>query len=126
MPTDLQLVYAAGLIDGEGSVCLRKTGRWRRPQISAGSTTPKLLEALKATFGGNIYPAANGTPQKPMFRWILNGDAAIVALQQLLPFLQEPDKARRAQLLLFEYPTVYASRDPDAQTAFEVRFFDRD
>jgi hypothetical protein len=50
------LIYFAGLFDGEGTITLTKkcSKENRIPEISIPSTTYELLEFCKSTFGGNI------------------------------------------------------------------------
>lgn len=42
--TELEKGYIAGIIDGEGSICLTKSGKWRHPTIQISSTTYEMLE----------------------------------------------------------------------------------
>jgi len=50
------LYYTAGLIDGEGSICLsiQRKNQNRSPVISVSSTTYEIPLYLKETHGGSI------------------------------------------------------------------------
>ena len=127
-------IYAAGLIDGEGTITLsRGSARdlYRHPVVSVPSCTTTLVETMKSLFGGCI---SNKKPSKPKHAlsqaWCVRYDAAITCLKQILPFLREPEKIRRAKLILDEYKGLtprngrYTILQRQAKLDFERRFFD--
>ena len=121
-PHKHDLAYSAGLMDGEGTITMRPTGKWRRPRVSMSSTTLCLLEYMVATFGGAVYARKRARAvDAPSWSWALNGEDAIKFIQITLPYMREPAKIRRANMILLEYPHT----NTEAQRLdFEQRFFD--
>ncbi|MFU8891016.1 MAG: hypothetical protein ACNA76_05070 [Anaerosomatales bacterium] len=99
---DLLDAYAAGLIDGEGTVTLSRnhSGKMRSPVISMTSTTPEVLRFMQERYGGSIRP-----------------------------YLLVPEKIRRADLIIQTYKSVtprngkYDAKTAIARHAFELEFF---
>jgi hypothetical protein len=125
--------YAAGLIDGEGSISLLKANKnetFRHPVIEISNTTYELLQFMKTTFGGSISShKIYKKHHKPSWSWKLHYDAAISCLEQITPFLLEPKKKRRAELILAEYKKVtlrngrYNPQQIQEKFTFENQFF---
>jgi len=130
---EITLAYAAGLIDGEGTITLsrrRKGYRFRSPVISMSSTTIELVEFMKSTFGGSI--SSHKTYQlhhKKSYSWKIVDNTAVKLSELLLPFLREPEKRRRAELIAHDYKlatTKNGKYNPDklaAKVFFEQTFF---
>ena len=49
-----KLAYLAGIIDGEGTICIRPNKLSYSPSISVGSTSPSLISWLEINFGGTV------------------------------------------------------------------------
>jgi hypothetical protein len=124
--------YAAGLFDGEGTVAFTRqhSAGFRAPMVSVPSCTFALVRFLKRTYGGNIstkrtYKAGH----TKSYVWALRYDAALNFLAAVLPHLKEPEKLRRAKMLVEEYKglTVRNGRYSPSQLRlkrqFEKRFF---
>lgn len=91
--------WAAGYIDGDGSVGLVRQNVKRiipsyLPTLSVHSTDRRSLDALIELFGGRLYGGkAYGIarlvyPSKQLvWRWAIHGQAAIDALEKLQPHL---------------------------------------
>lgn len=101
------LAYMAGLIDGEGSVSLDKNYNssdpdlYRIPSLTVASTTPAIVDFCKSHFGGSISTKkVYQDHHKPSFVWALRHQQAVALLIELLPFMLEPEKIRRADLLI--------------------------
>ena len=98
------LAYAAGIVDGEGSVMLQYasgTDRFRSAVVSVASTSPELLDFLKENFGGRI----RGKPKykdyhKDSYQWDIRNNDAVEFLTNIRPYLREKEKVRRTDLLL--------------------------
>lgn len=127
-----QHIYTAGLIDGEGTVGLvsNNHNQHRSPCVSVSSTTPELVKFLKETYGGSV--SRHKTYQdhhKPSWSWKVTHDRALSFLEQVSPYLKEPEKIRRASLILSEYKSVTVRNGKYSPTAlkvkedFEYRFF---
>lgn len=89
------LAYAAGLFDGEGSVSIAyslggrdKTKRYHSLHVSLTSTTPEMLEWLKANFGGPIITQRKAQAGwKLASRWQISGKHAAEFLALIEPYL---------------------------------------
>jgi hypothetical protein len=127
------VIYAAGLIDGEGTITLsRKSAKetYRHPVVAVPSCTPILVEAMKSLFGGFICNKKSKPEHTPSQAWHVSYNAAISCLEQIVPFLKEPEKIRRAKLILEEYKQLtprngrYTVVQREAKLNFEKRFFE--
>lgn len=98
-PTECELEYAAGFLDGEG--CF--TAHNNRVQVNATNTYKPAIEWLQATFGGNINESTHKKkPQwRPTYSWTINGKHAYNLCQVLAPYLKE--KMAQAGLIIAYY-----------------------
>lgn len=96
----LDLAWAAGFLDGEGSFFVRKNGpRTFSPGIQAGQNHLEPLEKLQTMFGGSICPRR--TSPRDFWSWERNGaKGALIVLPQVIPYLV--CKKKQAEIL-FEY-----------------------
>jgi hypothetical protein len=68
--SDAELGWIAGIIDGEGSICLVKNTRQVR--ISVGNTDKKMIDRLLFLCGGSCYARTHHNPKyKPCWTWVL-------------------------------------------------------
>ena len=93
-----QCAYLAGLIDGEGSVCVigrRKTGRvmgtlerrlWR---VVVTNTDLKMIQwCAKVTGAGNITTRQRSHEgHRDIYRWTCHASTARVILEQIVPYM---------------------------------------
>jgi len=101
------LCYLAGLIDGEGTIGLCPSGKFRQPFISMSSTTPELIRFLRVRIGGAVCRQKLQSPRhSKSWSWRLRGDKALSLMRQLLPYLREPNKAARAEVMVARHKTV--------------------
>jgi hypothetical protein len=134
MSKRLTYAYTAGLIDGEGTISLvykYKSNPYRWPTITVPSCTKELTDFLKNQFGGCI---SNKRPDKvghtPSKTWRLAGDKSLALLNLLLPYLKEPDKIRRAKLLIDKYKRLtprngrYTTEQRIKKLEFEHQFLE--
>lgn len=98
--------YAAGLIDGEGSVQFTRPSKnkQRIPVVSMSSTTYEILKFMKRMYGGTIcnhktYKASH----KQSWAWKVGYNRALRCIEHILPYMREPKKKKRAELLLKKY-----------------------
>lgn len=114
--SDIRLAYLAGILDGEGSIMVRKnTYRIRNPKyndcknpqylpkIQIKMNDDRVLIIFKDLFGGTlyldkkIYQSRNGfNTNKPMFVYHIENKSAFNLLDTLLQFL----RIKREQALL--------------------------
>jgi hypothetical protein len=108
MSSDVEAAYAAGILDGEGSVTLTRNhrDRWPSPQVSVASCDREVLEWLQARFGGSIVAKKpRRSHHAPSHDWRLTDRRALAFLQRLRPHLVIERKIRRVDLLLAAYLT---------------------
>ena len=98
------LAYAAGIVDGEGSIQITRTKRKDSRngvalefRVLVGNTKEWLCQWFKMQFGGSV---SFWKPQKanwnPCYVWQVRGDKAVDFLNLILPYLQL--KAEQANL----------------------------
>ena len=128
-----ECAYTAGLIDGEGTITLLRRSSmapFRHPIVTVASCTYELLQFLKATYGGSISSKkVTKEGHSPAWTWAVINDGALEFLKCVRPFLKEPEKQRRADLILREYKSLtirngkYNEDQKLAKLEFEKRFF---
>ncbi len=104
--SDTEAAYAAGILDGEGSIYLARihASRWPSPTVSVASTDRELLEWLCTRVGGTIIQKRIYQPQHSRsFDWKLTDRRALSFLEIVRPFLVIQRKIERADLLLNDY-----------------------
>jgi hypothetical protein len=104
--SDTEAAYAAGILDGEGSLYFsrNRTSRWPSPIVSVASTDRELLEWLRCRVGGSIIQKRTYQPQHAVsYDWKLTDRRALKFLKIVRPFLVIRRKIVRCDLLLAEY-----------------------
>jgi hypothetical protein len=108
------LAYLAGLLDGEGSICILKrvrNGRIRHwLEISIGNTDYEVLEWVRDTFGGHLSSNAqtNTEHSHKVWRWRANTQEAAGILRDVTPYV----RIKRAQVALaIEFQDHFSGRD---------------
>jgi hypothetical protein len=111
--TIADLAYTAGIIDGEGSIMVKrsKENRPGRPTreyrivVSVGNTNRLLLEWLLVRWEGSIKPYIRKIPNcKPVYTWTLSAKSAVMFLKLIKDFLVI--KKDQAELALIFQTTV--------------------
>lgn len=95
MPTEAQLGYVAGILDGEGSIslsrsrCNTKAHLYRCPHVRIFNTDKRILNAVYAYVGGSMSPHLDQYGNsKPCYRLEWNSKPRIAELlTKLLPYL---------------------------------------
>lgn len=130
--TELEKGYIAGIIDGEGSICLttKRIGEFRSPSISVASTTYELVEYLKNKIGGNIsIKTKSQEHHKQSWVWAIGTNLTLELLEEIQNYLLVPEKKYRANLLTAKYKQVtvrngkYSEEKLKEKLAFEEEFF---
>lgn len=89
------LAWAAGIVDGEGSIGIYRAPQRRYPglfsyrvSLHVANTDPRMLLRMEDIFGGRIYPMRKSSgQQRPLGQWVaLNADA-LTALRAMRPYL---------------------------------------
>ena len=88
MLNEIEKSYIAGIIDGEGSVGVRKIVKSILPRVQVGNTNFKLIKFLNDKCGGSIYSVKPKYKRwKSSWIWSLTGDKAIEFLIQIKSYL---------------------------------------
>lgn len=88
MQRQLNLAYAAGLVDGEGCLSINRCNQQFQPRIAVSMTNPTGLELLVSLFGGNILEPKHKVIRKQLYEWKLHNSKAINAILELIPYLK--------------------------------------
>lgn len=132
---ETEKAYLAGMIDGEGTVTLvkhRSRDTFKRPQVAVSSTSYSLLKAFVNMTGvGYISQKKKYKDHhKQSYHWnISSGSQTIDLCKQLLPYLREDKKWKRAKKLVSEWKSVtkrngkYTQPQRERKLQFEKEFF---
>jgi hypothetical protein len=120
---EIQIAWAAGMLEGEGSFCVVKDKRFNcaRLCISVDSKDKETVAYLQKIFGGTLhgpYKANRQNPnQQPLFKWQIcrKKDVALV-LNDVYDFLSSRRKVQADKIL------DYLSRE---QERIDLRYFKR-
>ena len=85
--------YAAGIIDGEGCISIRKIMKEGHNnysyqlQVSVTQVDGNIVDFLYGAFGGKVYNKKAIAPRQNYYRWEIISRKAMIFLKQILPFL---------------------------------------
>jgi hypothetical protein len=104
--------YAAGIIDGEGSITanVRRRGGPAAapivvPRIAVAMTNVPTLDLLASLWGGTVFLRSfreETTHRRPVYVWESRGHALAACLRDVLPFLRIKRPQAEAALALYE------------------------
>ena len=125
---DLELAYAAGIIDGEGTIGIVRAspkGRAKTPSVYVQVTLANLNEWLvrwvHSEFGGCICEGKRlGRP--PIWRWTITHKRAIAFIAKIVPYL----KIKKAQGLVaieFQKTKGWSCNKNEDYIKHELRFW---
>ncbi len=98
MPTNEDIIYLAGIIDGEGCIRCNNSSR-----LHVTNTSKILIDWLYETFGGYVWSENKSyiPNAKPRFIWEVSANKLIPILRQVAPYLKI--KKEQAYLVLYNY-----------------------
>lgn len=102
--SSLNLAYAAGFIDGEGSISFHIVGKHDKcyaPSFNISNNSIEILAFLQSILGGKIYKKYLANKVKHTQSYILNftsQESIKNALEKVTPFLRLKQKQARAML----------------------------
>lgn len=134
MPTEVELAYLAGIIDGEGTITLTrglKSDRFRALVMSVANTDLSMINYLKDTYGGRTSKRNRLTATHHMaaFDWRVERRKAVELLEGIYPYLRNEVKRDRAKHTLDHYIRVtprngqYTDAMIEEKAWFESTFF---
>lgn len=133
--TDTEAAWLAGLIDGEGTVTVTRhkaSNKFKSPQVSVSSTSYELLRTTVDMTGLGFISQKKKYQEhhRQSYHWqISSGTQAVDLLKQLLPFLRESKKWKRARKIVSEWRSVtprngkYSDAMAQRKLRFEEEFF---
>lgn len=97
-PTETELAWAAGIVDGEGCICIYgRHGRVSKKGVHAlqlivnvTNTDPRMPIKMKEIFGGHLTGSVerrNNPRRRPCMVWTITGKPAGSALVKMMPYL---------------------------------------
>ena len=108
MPTDVELAWAAGFIDGEGSIRATKNSHNSDAvvlRVQVAQVDPRPLQALVDMFGGSVtgpYFHKNVKHRK-YYAYARVGSNAVTLLRQILPYLKTKQEEAQLGIDFWEY-----------------------
>ena len=108
MDRQIELAWAAGIIDGEGSIFISKQAGVRRKTpayqavIKVAMSHKETIEYIASLFPGSITTQQRGT-NRPMYMVQATSTKALGIIESLLPFLVTKKKQARLVLLWDKY-----------------------
>lgn len=128
-PSDSELAWAAGYFEGEGYVGvkvnpprLRSVSPEFRLYVVITNTDREPLEKLVELFGGSTYVHSKDPrviTQKRGFQWWVGARVALNFLEQVLPYMQSPNKVMQVKLAI-EFQKSVMSHSNDAKLSDEA------
>lgn len=123
--------YIAGIVDGEGSILLTRTGsKWRTPVLSVANTSLEMLNFLQQIMGGYIVSKKKYKKHhKQSYAWHVNYDRALFAISKIEKYLTIVEKQERARFLILGYKKAtqrngkYSPDQEKRKLLFEEEFF---
>lgn len=104
---ELQRAYIAGIVDGEGSICMikRTPKRMHSPEVHIWSTDKELIDYIQdvTETGFVIRQKAKKEHHKESYAWCLYDKKALTFLEEIFPYLRINRKRQRAWILINQY-----------------------
>lgn len=137
MATKLDLIYAAGIFDGEGCVNLAHNKSWSNiryenaaPRItiqcSVVNTYRPLIKWFEKTFGGRLRTNRNIKKLRPEHKmgyvWLKSEQEAAIFLRSVRPFLKVKHKQADLAIRLAERKAANHSHRHLSKREVQVRF----
>uniref|UniRef100_A0A6M3L7F3 Putative HNH homing endonuclease n=1 Tax=viral metagenome TaxID=1070528 RepID=A0A6M3L7F3_9ZZZZ len=87
--SEIDLAYAAGIIDGEGTIYITPQHGYLILCVGVHMTTSEVPVWLRKTFGGGLSKhGSQNKKHKDSWRWGLTAKSAIAFLEEVYPFLK--------------------------------------
>lgn len=128
---ETEKAWLAGIIDADGSITLTPAGRFRKPLIVVDNTDRGILDELfRLLRSGKIVKKKRYKENHSQaWSWRVYGtDRIIEFLNQLLPYLRNTKKKKRAEMLTGQYKSLtkrngrYSEDEARRKLDFEQEF----
>jgi len=113
LPHRMELAWAAGLFEGEGSIGIVKNNRRNTTRSFAciGNTDHQIIDFFHQRWGGSMHVKKAGNNQKPAYYWALTGTRAGWFVTDLLPYFKSRRNLDRTYLIIStEKARLYAPK----------------
>jgi hypothetical protein len=126
-----ELSYTAGIIDGEGSICMtrqvRKGTSYFYLRVSVGTTSKRLADWLHNRYGGAMFCVSrlNERHKQPIYFWKLQTTTGCQTfLQDIFPYLLIKTSQAKLALEYCEYkiPRHHKSADSKLESEYSEKF----
>ena len=98
---DIELGWAGGMLDGEGSILLNGKHGQKSPRLTMPSTDLPVLEEMRRIVGGYvIFRKDRRKHVHKAWMWVASASNTLDFLARAAPHLRCPLKRRRAEYLL--------------------------
>jgi len=120
------LSYTAGIIDGEGSICIgrhksktNRSGYQIDLRVVVSNTNEWLCNWLQFQFDGSVHLShrRSSPKQKPAYQWCVASKKAYLFLEQVSPYLQL--KRQQAELAMTFQKRKFRGNQTDEQVALD-------
>lgn len=100
MSHPIDIAWAAGLFEGEGSLFIANMRKYSYPRLNLKTTDLDVLQKFKDVVEvGSIYKATTSVTQKEAWYWQVNGlDKCKKVIQDFWPYLGERRKAKAIEI----------------------------
>ena len=99
--TDIELSWAAGMFEGEGSVRISRSTQTRRSELRCelSNTDEDIITIFRGRWGGSVNPVyGQEMNRKPQLRWVASGSMAFHFLSDVLPYLRTKRVKQKAKI----------------------------
>lgn len=118
---DPDIPYLAGFFDGEGMFRYQNS-----PEARVSNTDLEIIACYWRRWGGSITRVEQSNPKwRTQYIWSVCGDAALAAIQDLLPYLREK-RAQADLVLLMRTLKPWERDEPRAELSRLKRIDSRD
>lgn len=95
----MDLPWAAGLVDAEGSFSVNRCGAYSYPRFQIKMTDEDVIRRLSSEFGLTVWKCNDGrTDSKPLFTCAPGGKKSLQVAKDLSPWLSSRRRAKIAEL----------------------------
>lgn len=92
--------YLAAFIDADGSVTMRKEGKFRVPQVELFNADINILNKIQESFGGKIHcRKAKKEHWQDSYELRFNCSETLIVIENCLPYMLHTKKKQRATLI---------------------------
>jgi hypothetical protein len=101
---DHEVLWAAGLFEGEGWFTNSRTGTHWYPKAGVQMADEEIIRRFHAVMGlGRVHgPYQKGSNRKPQWQWQANGREARQVIHRLLPYLGSRRQLRAMEVISYE------------------------